>query len=1393
MRRLVVLVALFAVMFGLRLFSVGGESGDSAFTLAAIGFVLLAAFTVAELGSLLKLPRVTGYIVSGVLLGPFVWNILSSEVVKEMQMFNKLALGLIATGAGLELDLRQIARIWRTLLSTIAVKITLVALMVLGTFLAFQSFSPLPGLSGSGAVWSVGLVLAALSIGTSPAIALAVMNETRAKGRLMDLVLGAAVLKDLVVVICLAVAVAVSRSLLGSSTGGGSVITLVAQEIGASVLAGAVLGALLVLYIRFIHAEMLLFVAAMILVVSEVGQVLHLELLLVFITAGFVVRNFSKYEHELLHPVETVALPVFVVFFTNAGAGIDLSVTLKVLPLAFALCLVRGIGYVFASRIGGRFGKESPVIRTRAWLGYLPQAGVTLGLVGLASQQLPQVSNAIMSTGMAVVALNLLVGPITLRQALKSAGELPKPDSDEDKPVELGPGSQPSSEFESLPPEEDLALRLDQVTEELQNDKLEPLLREVFSKLLAEIEEFAQRKFLPWVGSFEAQVRPALDGEEGSLSRWVVEPQGLDVDEYAEHCRELSENLRGVLRRVPAEIVVPLEDHNRKVLGSDSPGIRLKKRLRAVFRLVAVLWGGAAERHVPAQIAFRVGLEARLAELGSEVLALTCRGQATVFEEMRAFAMSEQDKVQALKQVDARLQRLVQTYFSKSQSTVMKGLEEVGALLRKADSPYISRKELRLSNVEPRVREGIERLEVDPPRWSAALAADQGSLRVRVELATIENRLSKSLEQGVIEPARTAIRNIEAVVLAARNALAEVNRELPEEGDLSEETKTELEQRCLAACNEAVLRELERGAARFRAAVSVHAVAAEARAAVEKLPEKLTVAKASTPTHQAMRPGEVRTVEVALRHQANRLVATSLLPSIDGRVRAITAVVAMTATRIREAIDVASYALTASGVEDEPGDSLRAAFERAFDRLDDHLVRLSESFEEANEGIETGARTALDELVSIGDQAETGAVQQGLLSAFLSRFGRFGGPMRQRLGVLTSRVRGLLERARGSQLSLDARARALGRALDAGEIRGYAKRHSPVGIPKSYQQLFQLAPVREHRLYAVYTQQLETLLEAERCWLAGEPGSALLVGRHGSGRTSTLNLCQLELGAPRILRPEPLEFRRGVGIVEALAIELGVRPRRQALLKALKQSRTTVILDDLEQWFNPDVRGLGELDSFLDLVVATRDYVFWLVSVEYETLHLFEESVAVRETFASVVALEPLKASELAQAIESRNALSGRQILYPHSVVNGLMARLRRTDETALYFEVLARLSDGNLSRAYAAWLRSVHVDDEGNICPEVHRALSITLPLVRELPPAVLGMLVQLLRFGPMDGDEFGRFMRLTPTDVRRHLHFLRASGLVEPFGPGRDSVRIPAEMRSLVVAGLKEYGVDL
>lgn len=1398
MRRLVVLVVLLGVMFGLDALKVE-VAGKNPLTLAAIGFVLLASFSVAELGSALTLPRVTGYILSGVVLGPFVSNILSREVVTEMRMFNTLALGLIAVGAGLELDVRQIAKIWRTLVGTIFLKITVAAGLVGATFYGLQTGLHLLPFEAGAATVALTLILAALSIGTSPAIALAVMNETRARGRLMDLVLGAAVLKDLVVVICLAVAIAVSRSLLGGGSSDESVLVLVSKELGFSILAGGVLGALLIGYIRFVRAEMLLFVAAMILVMSEVGKALHLELLLVFITAGFVVRNFSKYEHELMGPVQLVALPVFVVFFTIAGAGIDLFATWRVLPIALALCAARAVGYFIAARLGGGFGGEGEYVRKNAWLGYLPQAGVTLGLVGLAAQQLPELSDHITALGMAVVALNLLVGPVSLRKALKGAGEIPEDTGlAQAAAVELAPDEQLPQQVEGVgPAPPDVVARLDTAIERMQAPALESLVRELYTQLETTARGFGAERLLPWTRAFSQSLDKIGEANESDyvkrIEAWAAQSHTEDLSERVEICRSLYRALRQALRRCPEEAEVVVEERNRRVQRTDGFRLRWRKRGRAVKRVLSFGRSGR-HRRVPVRMIVRREFEPRMAALAVALLSSWARAQAGVVQELRTLAVEGGDSRAARRAVERRLELFLEHFDADAKIALLGGLDAVVDPLGLVDGPALGRKQIRYSEVDPHVRELLRSLDDLGEKWKDALDADQGSLRLSVELAMIEAELSRSLEESVLGPAATAFRNIEGVVGSVWQRLSNVRDALPCERVLTSEEREGLLTDCNGSCNEDVTRSLERGAARLRAAASAHLVAVEARAVVESLPETILLARTDTPVLYARDPSEVRTRRVALRQAANVLVMERLLPAIDEQIRDMTTTVARTAGLIRESADIAAHALESHGLEDSDAerDAMQDAFERALAHLDEHLTALDEGITRASAGIRLSAETALDDLARLADVGDAVAADSGgLLSTLLHRGLRALGPSMESARQRVRSAAALVQRIGGSQISQDVLRRVGDSELAAADIRAHTERFRELaGIPPEYVRLFRVEPVREHRLFTAHEAELRETVECERRWLSGAGGSALLVGAHGSGRTSMLNLCELELSAPRLLRPQPIEWRREIGLVDAVAIELGVRPRRQAVVRALSEVKTTVLLDDVEQWFTPDVRGLRDLESFLDLVVATRESTFWLAAISKEALTLLEESVSVREPFSNLISLDPLKPDAMARAIEGRHILSGRRVQYPKTFASGILRRLRQTDDRLLYFAVLTRVTEGNLSRALPAWLKSLSLDEEGQVSPEIHRTLTLGLPYMSRLPAVVVGMLVQLVRFGPMDEQEMMKNLCLGVAETRRHVHFLIAAGLLEPTSASKPALAIPADIRPLVFQGLRSIG---
>ena len=424
MRKLVILGLIFLLMSGLQFLQVGVETTLNPLSLATFGFVLLAAYTLGEIAGNFGLPRITGFIVTGVVFGPYVVNLFSLGVVEDLKGINSLAIGLIAVTAGGEMKISSLKSVARNIGYIMLFKGILVISAIMLTVLAIAPMVPFLSASSTALILAVGAIFGILAFGTSPAVTIAVINETSAKGRLTDTTLGTAVAKDIVMVVLLALAIAFAQlySTAGASFDPG-VLATVGAELFFSLLAGAVLGGIIIAYIRYVHAEMWLFIIAFIYTATAIAGILHLEALLMFITAGFVVQNFSEYGEELIHPIEKVALPVYVVFFSIAGAGLDLGALLNVWDIALIMVTVRALAIYLGVRVATSVAKEPEPIRKNAWLSFISQAGVVLGLSIIVENNLPGLGADIKTVVIATIAMNLMIGPVLFKMALSRASE----------------------------------------------------------------------------------------------------------------------------------------------------------------------------------------------------------------------------------------------------------------------------------------------------------------------------------------------------------------------------------------------------------------------------------------------------------------------------------------------------------------------------------------------------------------------------------------------------------------------------------------------------------------------------------------------------------------------------------------------------------------------------------------------------------------------------------------------------------------------------------------------------------------------------------------------------------------------------------------------------------
>lgn len=392
--------------------------------ISAVGFLLLAGMLASSVLEAIGLPHLTAYILVGVLAGPHALHLVDHQAVVDLAPVNTLALALIALAGGAELRLPLLIPLrtslgWTTLAQSVIGTLGMTAAFIaVSRMLPFTHGHSLSALIGIALLWGV------LAVSRSPSATLGILAQTRPEGPLSRFSLAFVMSSDIVVAVLVTLTITLVRPLVDPSMGI-ALKDLMAlwHEILGSVTLGTTVGLLLALYLWLVSGQLLLVLLALGFGLTEGLRYLHFDPLLTFLTAGFVVANFSNQGNKLLHAVEETGSVVFVVFFATAGAHLDVPLVKQLWPVTLILAGARVAMTILAHRVGSRIAKDEPVVQRWGWSPLVSQAGLTLGMSALIERAFPSFGAGFRSLAVATVAVNELMGPILFKLALDKTGE----------------------------------------------------------------------------------------------------------------------------------------------------------------------------------------------------------------------------------------------------------------------------------------------------------------------------------------------------------------------------------------------------------------------------------------------------------------------------------------------------------------------------------------------------------------------------------------------------------------------------------------------------------------------------------------------------------------------------------------------------------------------------------------------------------------------------------------------------------------------------------------------------------------------------------------------------------------------------------------------------------
>ncbi len=405
------------------------ETGSSYETLTlSLALLLIGGYGFGWLFRRFGLPKVSGYIVAGLFLGPYVLGLETHSQVKQLEFISHFALALISLAAGGELHLAALKKARGAIISLLVSRFVLVVGGVSGAIWLASPLFPFLSDLGGDRLLVAGLILGVLSFATSPSTLMAVLVETRAHGRFVSVVLGGTVVIDVLVVLLFAATLSFGAPLIDPLQSVNVLaVGLVVLEVALALGLGVLLALLLMGYLRLVGKELALVVLTVGFLVARltptfselvsefIGFEMHIEALLVCLSAGFVLRNFSTRGELLIDALNESALPVYVAFFSLTGAALDVATLRDFWVLALFVVVVRLFWLWASGVVAARVAGEPPAHGRWYGLSLSAQAGVSLGLAAMLKVRFPEMGNELGTLCIAIIVINQLVGPVLLK------------------------------------------------------------------------------------------------------------------------------------------------------------------------------------------------------------------------------------------------------------------------------------------------------------------------------------------------------------------------------------------------------------------------------------------------------------------------------------------------------------------------------------------------------------------------------------------------------------------------------------------------------------------------------------------------------------------------------------------------------------------------------------------------------------------------------------------------------------------------------------------------------------------------------------------------------------------------------------------------------------------
>ncbi|MGN0448328.1 MAG: cation:proton antiporter [Acutalibacteraceae bacterium] len=393
--------------------------------------IVCVAFTCGKLVSKLKLPAILGWLIAGIVFGPYLAEVVTLDVTNSV--WYKIIIKIFECFAGVmigrEIVFKKIAKSGKQIIGITFVQ-------SIGTFLFVSAAFSVVFIIAKIPVY-LAFVFGGIALATAPAPALSIVNEYKTSGPVTKTLLPLAAIDDIIGVAVFFTVISIVSGAHGSA--GTSPLTVIGMVLIPFVI-GIALGFLASVLMKATKRNsMRFFLLILFLLISSVSGLLidfyvfhsfTLNYLLIGMAFSATIANLVPEKEleealKLYSPILSLSLVIVIV---NLGMPLNYRLIAGAGVFTFVYILSRAIGKIGGAYIGGKLTKAQPVVTKYLGFTLLPHSGVSLVFTGIATTTLSafdsSLADILSGTIVAAAIINEIIAVIMAKYAFKWAGEI---------------------------------------------------------------------------------------------------------------------------------------------------------------------------------------------------------------------------------------------------------------------------------------------------------------------------------------------------------------------------------------------------------------------------------------------------------------------------------------------------------------------------------------------------------------------------------------------------------------------------------------------------------------------------------------------------------------------------------------------------------------------------------------------------------------------------------------------------------------------------------------------------------------------------------------------------------------------------------------------------------